>query len=267
MTQETDTLVPDDAWIDDEDGARPDDHAFADEDAFADGDQIGEDDLDGSEPPARARRRSVPPIAIGLSAVVIAGLGFIGGVQVQKRSGGESGGGMPAGMAAMMPAGGPGGGAEGARGGAGSGGSSGSSSATTGEVANVTGSKVYVTTADGSTVEVSVGKKATVQRLAEADANEIRPGDTVVVSGTTADDGSVKATAVQATANGVSLLGGFGGRGGGPSAAGGSAAGSGSASGSSTSSDSGAGSASDSSTTSDTPSDDDAVDQLFESGD
>jgi hypothetical protein len=230
-TQETDTLVPDGEWIDDAD-------ALADDEAFAD------DELD-EQRPAR-RRRTVPPLAIGLGAVVIAGLGFIGGVQVQKRSGGEADGGMPAGIAAMMQAGGPGGAA---RGGAATGGAGAtSSSATTGEVANVKGTKLYVTTADGSTVEVSVGKKATVQRLAEADADEIRPGDTVVVSGSTSGDGSVKATAVQATASGVSLLGGFGGRAGGPSASGASSGGS------------DAGRAA--------PADDAAaVDQLFESGD
>lgn len=237
MTQETDTLVHDDEWIDEEDGALGDD-AFADDDA---------DELD-EEPPAR-RRRSVPPLAIGLSAVVIAGLGFIGGVQVQKRSGDDANGGTPAGLAAMMQAGGPGGaGADGARGGAGGA----SSSGTTGEVANVKGSKLYVTTADGSTVEVSVGRSATVQRVVSADADEIRPGDTVIVTGTTGDDGTVKATAVQATASGVSLLGGFGGRGGAPSSSG--APSSGSAAGSGSSSDA---SADDSA----------AVDQLFESGD
>ncbi len=200
MTQDTDTLVHDDEWTDDE--------ALSDDDAFA------EDDQPVDEPPARSRGRTVPPLAIGLSAVVIAGLGFIGGVQVQKRSGSDEAGGMPAGLAAMMQAGGPGGsGANGARDGAGSGGSGASSSpSTTGEVANVKGSKLYVTAADGSTVEVVVGKKATVQRLAAADVDEVRPGDTVVVTGTTAGDGSVQATAVQATASGVSLLGGLGGR-------------------------------------------------------
>lgn len=242
MTQETDTLVHDDEWIDDEDGALTDDDAF-------------DDDRPEDEPPSRSRRRKVPPLAIGLSAVVIAGLGFIGGVQVQKRSGGDATDGMPAGLAAMMQGGGPGGGGpDAARGGSGGGGTgSAGSSSTTGEVANVKGSKLYVTTADGSTVEVSVGKSATVQRVASAAADEIRPGDTVIVTGTTGGDGTVKASAVQATESGVTLLGGFGGRGG-PSASG--ATGSGSASGS------GGGSGSTA------PGDDSAaVDQLFESGD
>lgn len=253
MTQETDTLVHDDEWIDDD--------VPAGDDAFAD------DDQPDDEPPGRARRRKVPPIAIGLSAVVIAGLGFIGGVQVQKRSGDDAAGGMPAGMAAMLQAGGPGGARAGAGTAGNDAGSAGtSSSSTTGEVTNVKGSKVYVTTADGSTVEVVVGKNATVQRLAGADADEIRPGDTVVVSGTIADDGSVKATAVQATADGVSLLGGMGGRGGGrPAATAGSGSSSGSDAGGSAVSGSGPGSGANSDAA---PSDDAAaVDQLFESGD
>lgn len=230
MTQETDTLVHDDEWIDDD--------ALSD-DAF-------DDDRPDDEQPARSRRRSLPPVAIGLAAVVVAGLGFIGGVQVQKHSDGDDAGGTPAGMAAMMQAGGPGSaGASAARGGGGGGGSGdASSSATTGEVANVKGTKVYVTTADGATVEVSLGKTATVQRLASSDVDEIRPGDTVVVTGSTSSNGTVKATAVQATASGVTLLGGTGGRGGAPTGAAGSRSGS------------------------DAPADDAAaVDQLFGSGD
>lgn len=254
MTQETDTLVHDDEWIDD-DGALSDDATFADD-----------DELDEPEPPARPRRRAVPPLAIGLSVVVIAGLGFIGGVEVQKRSGADETGAMPAGLAAMMQAGGPGADAGDARGGGGADSGGSSSSSTTGEVANVKGSKLYVTTADGSTVEVVVGKNATVQRLAAADVDQVRPGDTVVVSGTTAGDGSVKATAVQATADGVSLLGGMGGRGGGrPAATAGSGSSSGSDAGGSAVSGSGPGSGANSDAA---PSDDAAaVDQLFESGD
>lgn len=252
MTQETDTLVHDEEWIDVEDGALSDD-------AFADEYDLGEE-----ERPAR-RRRSVPPLAIGLSAVVIAGLGFIGGVEVQKRAGDEVAGGMPGGLAAMMQAGGAGAaGADGPRRGTGSGGGSGASSSSTGEVANVKGSRLYVTAADGSTVEVVVGKDATVQRLAAADVDQVRPGDTVVVTGSTAGDGSVKATAVQATAGGVSLLGGFGGRGGGPSAFG--AAASGGPAGSESDAADGAGSGGGSER--DAAADDSAaVDQLFESGD
>ncbi|MFA4928792.1 MAG: hypothetical protein WC558_09765 [Patulibacter sp.] len=247
MTEKTDSFVHDDEWIDDD--ALPDDDAFADDAQIAD------------ERPPRARRRSLPPVAIGLLSVVIAGLGFIGGVQVQKRSGDDAAGGLPAGMAAMAPGGGggtaPGAAApEGAApgGGAPPGGVGGaSSSATTGEVANVKGSRVYVTTADGSTTEVSVGSTASVQRLASSSVDEIRPGDTVVVTGTTRSDGRVKATALQATARGVSLLGGMRGMGAAPGDAGGGAAAPGSEAG-------GSGSDSDAATG-------DAVDQLFESGD
>lgn len=249
MTQETDTLVHDDEWTDEEGEALSDDDAFVDEDALGD-----------EQHPAR-RRRSVPPLAIGLSAVVIAGLGFIGGVEVQKRSGDGADGGMPAGLAAMMRAGGPGAAGSGDAGGSGGGADSGgsTSSSTTGEVANVKGSKLYVTAADGSTVEVVVGRNATVQRLAAADVGDVRPGDSVVVTGTTAGDGSVKANAVQATASGVTLLGGFGGRGGGLSAPG-----AGAAAGSGTTGGAGSRGRSDA----DAPADDSAaVDQLFESGD
>lgn len=237
MTHQTEPVVLDDDWTDDDPIETP---------------------VETTALPPRPRRPKLPPVAIGLLGVVIAGAGFIGGVQVQKRSGNDAAatdGGMPAGLRAMMGgAGGPGaaGGSPGAAGGAaagpgatgsGAGATAAASLPTTGQVANVKGSKLYVTTADGATVEVSVGSKATVQRLAESTPGAIHPGDSVIVTGTTGSNGTVRASAVQATASGVSLLGGLAGRGVGTGSA--------RASGSSRSSgDSG----------------DDAVDQLFQAG-
>lgn len=205
--------------------------------------------------PPRPRRKLVTPASIALAGVVVAGVGFIAGVQVQKSSGddGAGGGGLggPAAMAAMRGAGGaPGGaaggapaaaagagaarsggtGGSGAASGSGSGATAGGGSgpaagagsgttagaagdgATVGEVVNVKGSTLYVSGTDGTTIEVRVGRRATVQRLAKTTAKQVRPGDSVVVQGTTRSDGGITATAVQAMANGLSLnLGGFGG--------------------------------------------------------
>jgi hypothetical protein len=75
------------------------------------------------------------------------------------------------------------------------------SGATTGEVASVDGSTFYVEDAGGNTIRVKAGEKAKVSRNAVADAEEIHPGDTVVVTGRTASSGTVVATAVVATAS------------------------------------------------------------------
>ncbi len=237
---------------------RPGDQTDRHDDPYDD-DPYGPDPFAAEEdeedaPAPRRRRRKVPPLASGLAVVVVAGVGFIAGVQVEKRADGGAGGGMPGGMAAM--AGGPSGTASaGDRAGAATGGgTSGQGGATVGEVANVKGSRIYVTASDGSTVEVVVGRKATVQRTASADAGEIRPGDTVVVAGTTRDDGSVAASTVQATASGVTALGGMRGMAGGGSSAptgdGGDRPDADATSGGGSSSDGGS----------------DDVDQLFESG-
>ncbi|MGX6450223.1 hypothetical protein ACVU7I_19455, partial [Patulibacter sp. S7RM1-6] len=120
--------------------------------------------------------------------------------------------------------------AQGGRSGSSSGSGGASGDTTTGEVQNVKGRKLYVEGTDGTTVQVTVGRRATVQRTAKSTATDVHPGDTVVVQGTTDDDGRVTATAVQATASGVTTLGGFG-LGGGAPGGGGNGGGSSSGSG------------------------------------
>ena len=63
------------------------------------------------------------------------------------------------------------------------------------------GSTFYVEDSSGNTVRVRAGSKAKVSRNAVADAGAIHPGDTVVVTGRTADSGTVVATSVVATAS------------------------------------------------------------------
>jgi len=232
-------------------------------------------------PPAPRRSRWLEPLPLALFGLLLAGAGFLGGVQVQKHSDDDGGGGLPGGGAAAAMAGragGPGGyggagpagagggqgAAAGGRGGAAGGqgttaGGAGSADAgvTVGEVANVRGSRLYVTTTDGTTVEVRVGSQAKVQRLSHSSAGGVHPGDSIVVQGTTRSDGSVSATAVQATAPGLTsigaaLAGRFGGGQAGASSGGASGGGSGSGSGGGRSSSSGSSGS--------------EVDQLFDGG-
>jgi hypothetical protein len=161
-----------------------------------------DDDAPIDELPRRPRRKLVTPATAGLTAVIIAAAGFVGGVQVQKSSATASTG---AGAQQAGFAGGPPGAAGGQAGGSGAAGSP-----TIGQVKSKDGSTLYVTDADGNTVKVTTTSNSKISRNAKAGANAIHPGDTVVIQGTTAASGTVKATSVSATASGVtSARGGF----------------------------------------------------------
>jgi hypothetical protein len=138
------------------------------------------------ELPRRPRRKLATPLTATLAAVLIAALGFIGGVQVQKSS--ASGTGARGSAAGFSRAGGftPGG--------------AGSSDATVGTVANVNGKTLYVTDSSGATVRVKTTSNSKVSRTAVSKVGEVHPGDTVIVQGTKSSSGTVKATSVTATA-------------------------------------------------------------------
>jgi hypothetical protein len=167
-----------------------------------------EPEIDTEPLPARRRRAGVTPAIIALAAILVAVLGFIGGVQVQKARGDENSGASSSVPTGFPRAGGnaPGGGQGGA-----------SSDTTTGTVKSKRGSSLYVETQDGTTVRVTTSDNTNVVRTAKGTTNSVHPGDTVVIQGAT-KNGSVKASDVRATADGVSaggFPGGFGGGGGG----------------------------------------------------
>jgi hypothetical protein len=82
-----------------------------------------------------------------------------------------------------------------------------SSSAATGIVTTVQGNTLYVTTASGGLVKVMLGKSTTYTRDAKSTESAMQPGDTVIVQGTKAKNGTVTATSVADTAAGVSAAG------------------------------------------------------------
>jgi hypothetical protein len=146
--------------------------------------------------PVRARRRLLAPAPLALLGVLVAACGFIGGVLVQKgQQGGTSA--FPQGLPNFAAA----------RAGQGAGAAPGASAAggnsTTGDVSSINGRTLYVSTGQGGTTAVKLPSSATITRTAEAGAAKIRPGDTVVVQGTQAANGTVKASSVTATASGA----------------------------------------------------------------
>jgi hypothetical protein len=164
------------------------------------------------ELPRRPRRKLVTPLTASLTAVLIAALGFIGGVQVQKSSADTGSAGVNRTRGGFTPPSGGGGG-----GGGGFGGGGAASDATVGSVANVDGKTLYVTDANGNTVKVKTNSQSKVTRTAVSKATDVHPGDTVVVQGTKSSSGTVTATSVTATAKNATggLAGLFGAGGGG----------------------------------------------------
>jgi hypothetical protein len=140
-----------------------------------------------SEPdaiPVRPRARAFTPLRVLLGCVLLVAVGFIGGVEVQKRSGS----GTPAaarGFAGRFTGGGA---------------APASGNATVGQVANVHGRTLYVTGSDGATVKVRTNAGTKVTRSAVSHVRSIHPGDSVVVQGASGSNGTVRASRVTATA-------------------------------------------------------------------
>jgi hypothetical protein len=158
----------------------------------------GDDEEWPDRGPRKGIRMSVPTVV--LLALLIAAGGIWGGAALQRSEGTSSGSSPASSLASLF---------RGARGGTGAGLFSGtgapgaSGGATTGTVTEVSGSTLYVTNASGALVKVTVGPTATVDRNAASSLGALQVGDTVVVEGTKASNGSVTATSVSATGAGV----------------------------------------------------------------
>jgi hypothetical protein len=183
-------------------------------------------DDDWSTGQTRKGLRLHAPTAVLLGLIVLAG-GFWGGAVAEKHhSGSPSSSSASSALANLRAAargaagsgagasglGGTGAGGTGAGGGLGAGGGA-AGAATAGIVTGVEGNILYVTDAAGNLVKVAVGPTATVTRTAKSSLTGLQTGDTVVVQGTTGTGGTVTATSVRATAQGVPA--GTGARGGG----------------------------------------------------
>jgi len=186
------------------------------------------------ELPPRPRARFLTPLTVVLMLVLFAACGFVGGVLVQK---GQQGGSTSVlGTAAASSR--FGGTASGATGAAGATGGFGGrfaaalgggadSLGTVGTVTNIDGNKLYVTTAAGTMTEVVTTPESKITKSESVGRGAIRPGDSVVVSGVKATNGTVTAKTVSDSGAGSSA-GGFaslfgGGRGAGATSSSGSA--------------------------------------------
>lgn len=128
-----------------------------------------------------------------LLTLLVLTIGFIGGAFASQLAGtSSSSAGMPAEMPAGMPTSFPSGaGFPGAGEGAGA-----AADTTTGTIKLVDGQSLYLTDSSGNTVKVVVPSTATVTSQSTVALDDLTAGTTVIVSGDTADDGTITATSV-----------------------------------------------------------------------
>lgn len=154
-------------------------------------------------PPGKpAGRRRIPRITGALAVAILIGLGFLGGVVVQKNhdekyTSGSAGGGLPALPEGFNPAALFGG----ASGGQAQTGSSGTSSTSAspiviGEVVSVGKTSIVVRNISGKEITVALGSTRTYEKANSEPITSLKAGTNVVVSGRTAADGTATASTI-----------------------------------------------------------------------
>ncbi len=175
--------------------------------------------------PRRPRRRLLTPLPVALVCVLLSACGFIVGVLVEKGQGaGSSGAAGPGGsalrsrFAALRSAAAAGGAGSAASVGTSAGGAgpspgagfgSPAGTATVGQVAFVHGSTLYVTNSAGNTVKVKTSSSSKVTKTVSGKVQSIRPGEQVVISGTSAADGTVTASSIRVGSDAAGAVGGL----------------------------------------------------------
>jgi hypothetical protein len=200
--------------------------------------------------PRRPRRRllgaGVNPVPLALLGVLLIACGFIAGVLIEKgqSSTSSTAGSGAAGLASRFAALRGGGTSGTSAGGAATGGSStggaaaasglfegsrgaGGAGMTTGQVAYVSGSTLYVTNAEGNTVKVTTSPASTVTKTMKADVKGIHPGETVLITGAAGANGAISAESIRVGSTGGGLSALFGGAGGNSRSGGGGGGGAG----------------------------------------
>lgn len=137
-----------------------------------------------------------PRLRVVLVACLAASLCFLGGALVQKQFGtaggavsmGPGGGAMPAGMPDVMSGGMPGGMPGGAAAPSDSAGESDTSSAVIGKVISISGGTWTVENLGGKRQKVTISDSTTVVRESDVEADQVKVGDAVDISGKASGD-------------------------------------------------------------------------------
>jgi hypothetical protein len=170
---------------------------------------------DERELPRRPRRRLLTPASLSLTAVLLLTCGFIGGVLVEKgqsgtTSAGAGGGSLASRIAALRGVGAGAGSARGAGASSTVTAAGGFSRPTSGQVAYLSGTTLYVTGAEGNTIKVTTSPATAVTKSVKASVKGIHPGETVSVTGATASSGTVHAESISVGSAGRGLASLFG---------------------------------------------------------
>lgn len=174
---------------------------------------------DAAELPPRPRRRLLGtggnPIALALLAVLLIACGFIGGVLVEK---GETSSSSSAGSAsslasrfAALRGGSSSTGARSSAAGRFAGAAGGGARPTTGTVAYLAGSTLYVTNSEGNTVKVKTSAATSVTKTVKASVRSIHPGETVTITGASGSGGALNAESISVGSSSGGLAALFGG--------------------------------------------------------
>jgi hypothetical protein len=151
-------------------------------------------DLTAALASASERPRGLSKLTLGLAGALLAVAGFVGGMFVggnDSSSDTAAIGQGPDQMLREFPDGG------GLNGGGPNGGMRIDGDATIGTVESIDGDTITVKTPDGDTVEVSAGDSTDVTITTDGSVSDLHEGDSVVVSGDTADDGSIDADSIR----------------------------------------------------------------------
>jgi hypothetical protein len=153
------------------------------------------DDADFAELPPKRR---VPVLTKGLIVGILMVVAFGGGVMIQKQhdaSSASASSGFPS-FAGGIPAGAGAGGGGASNGGASGGSTAASGPVVVGTVVGVAGNDVTVKDLGGSTHVVHVSATTGLATTSVTWSTSLKPGSTVSVNGTKADDGTITATTV-----------------------------------------------------------------------
>lgn len=151
-------------------------------------------------PPPRGLR--LHAVTAGLLALALLAGGFWAGSVAERHHNGTSSSNPLSALASRFAAARSASGLGGS-GGLGTGSGGGAAGATSGVVTGVQGNTLYVTDSSGSLIKVQVGSSTSVTRTAESALSGLQVGDTVVVLGSKASDGTVTATSVRANSAGA----------------------------------------------------------------
>jgi hypothetical protein len=169
-----------------------------------------DDELDSEFAPQPRKR--LGKLTIALAALLVAGAGFLAGLQVQKHEGssstanpfaaaaarrGTGGTGAGTGAGGFGNFGGGGTGTGGTAGGTGTGGTGTTATnipAVIGQIVSISGDTVVVKNLGGKEITVKLADSTTISQVATT--ADLKAGQNVTVSGTTAADGTVTATSV-----------------------------------------------------------------------